>query len=129
MIFKDRLKSRKVIVALSAGMHFGAQLTRTIVALITIPLLLKYLDREVFGVWMIALSLVALIGFAQGAVSTAFINSFSLTKSDQDTSEKLVSAFYINSMISIVALILVFVLSYFIPVSYTHLTLPTILLV
>ena len=115
MSFSDRFKTRKAIVALSAGTHFAAQFTRTIVALITIPLLLKYLDKEIFGLWMIALSLVALIGFAQGAVSTAFINNFSNSKSTQDVTDKLVSAFYINFMISVVSLIFVFTLAFVIP--------------
>ena len=75
-----QLMSRNLLLVLNGSMHAVSQVIRTAVAFLTIPIVLNYLGKEAFGIWMIALSFLSLIGFMQGGVSGALINLIAKSK-------------------------------------------------
>ncbi len=87
-------------------------------SLISVPLTVKYLGPERYGMWMTASSVIALLGFADLGMGNGLLNAISESdgKDDRKTAQKYVSsAFYM--LLGIAALILfLFALIYpFIP--------------
>lgn len=69
-------------VSLTAGVGIAVQLARPLVSLLTLPLLLGQLGQAGLGVWMIALSLMGLIGTINAGLSISLVTS--IGRADQD---------------------------------------------
>ncbi len=83
-------------------------------ALISVPLTIRYLGTERYGIWMTISSIVALLGFADLGLGNALMNAISAShgRDDRDFARKCVSsAFFLLAGLAIV-LALVFGLCY-----------------
>jgi len=71
-----------------------AQLGRPLVSLLTLPLLLSHLGQDGIGIWMIALSILGLIGFVNSGLSATVVTTVGRlgTNYQQDEIKRLVSA-------------------------------------
>lgn len=58
------------------------QVVRPLVSLLTLPLLLSHLGKDGLGVWMIALSLMGLIGFVSGGLSASVVTTIGRASAD-----------------------------------------------
>ena len=94
--------TRKFTLVLNGSTHAASQVIRTAVAFTTIPIILNYLGKDAFGIWMIALSLLSLIGFMQGGVSGALINLIAKSKSSlKDMSNTLAATLSLTSLLAV----------------------------
>ena len=101
-LFPKKL-SRRLGIILNGSMHAVSQVIRTIVAFVTIPIILGYLGKEAFGIWMIALSFLTLIGFFQGGVAGSLINLIAQSKNDfKDISDTLSSAISLTLILGLI---------------------------
>lgn len=75
-----------------AGM--AVQIGRPLVSLLTLPLLLNHLGQDGIGIWMIALSILGLIGFINSGLSATVVTTIGRlgTNAQQDEIKCLVSA-------------------------------------
>lgn len=85
---------RRQPVASTAVVGLLVQLGRPLVSLITVPVLLSRLGQEAFGLWLIALSLLGLIGFINAGISSAVVTAIARASADESGLElrRLVSA-------------------------------------
>ena len=94
--------TRNSVLFLNGSMHAISQVIRTAVTFLTIPLILKYLGKDAFGIWMIALSFLSIIGFMQGGISGALVNLIAKSKHDlQEISKTLAATFTLSSLIAL----------------------------
>lgn len=91
--------TRRWTIVLNSGMNASSQLVRTLATLVTIPALLDYLGKDRFGLWMIALSVITMIGFAQGGLSSSLINLSARASGDEEQLAQSSSSIALTSMI------------------------------
>jgi len=92
-----RSKERLRRVSLTAIGSFAAQATNTLPTFISIPLALKYLGQERYGLWLSITSTLAFLGFADLGIGGGVINSVSEAHGKDDTrlaGEYVSSAFF-----------------------------------
>lgn len=106
--------SLKSLLIFNGGMHALAQGIRLIITLITIPILLNYLGKETFGLWMISLSFISLIGFLQGGLSGAMINVVAHADDGEDLSHRVSTALTLTSLIALTLIPLAAIIAYYV---------------
>lgn len=75
MIWKIPVKIDRQSVTLTAIVGLLVQIGRPLVSLVTLPLLMAHLGQAGLGVWMIALSLMALVATVNGGLSVSLVTS------------------------------------------------------
>lgn len=70
---KERLR-RAALTTVSAG---GAKVIGLLVSLVTLPLTFKYLGPERYGLWMVLISIVSAMGFADLGIGNGLMNAIS----------------------------------------------------
>lgn len=111
--------TRRFAILLSGGSHMVSQAISTAITFLTIPIIINYLGREAFGIWMIVLSFLSLIGFMQGGVSGALVNSVAKSKDSlEDFSKNLSSALTLTGLMAIIIAIIAILLALTVP--WTH---------
>ena len=119
-LFKSLLKGRSLslrsLLIFNGSMHAVSQALRTLITLLIIPMMLNYLGKNLFGLWMIALSFIMLIGFVQGGISGSLINIVASAPDDKDELSKTVaSAISITSIIALGLTALAAIIAYTVP--------------
>lgn len=69
-------------VFLTSAAGFLGQIARPLISLVTLPLLLAYLGTDGLGIWLIALSLIGLIGFVGAGLSASIVTSIGRADAD-----------------------------------------------
>lgn len=82
-----RLTLRQRSVSLTAIAGLLAQAARPLISLLTLPILLSRLGEVGLGVWMIALSLMGLIGFVSAGLSASVITAIGRASSEPSGTE------------------------------------------
>jgi O-antigen/teichoic acid export membrane protein len=109
-----RAQERYRRVALTTVTSMVAKGFAVLAALVTVPLTLRYLGSERYGLWMAITSAVTLLGFADLGMSNGLLNAVALThgKDDRQAMMKFVSsAFFLLSGVALV-MALVFSVAY-----------------
>ncbi len=78
----DRRRDRRVV--LSSGAAVLARAVQVATSLVTVPLTLKYLGTERFGLWMTLNSLIAMAAFADFGVGNGVLNAVSKAFGEDD---------------------------------------------
>lgn len=111
---EGRAKERQRRVALTALASVLAKLISVSTALISVPLTLRYLGTERYGMWMTMSSLVTMLGFADLGIGNGLLTSVSSANGRDNRAEirSIVSSAY--AVLSLIALsvVAVFCLSY-----------------
>lgn len=81
MLFSGRSKR----VGISALAGAGARLITMLCSLISVPICLNYLGKEVFGLWATITSLVAVLAFADLGIGNGILNRIATAQGRQDT--------------------------------------------
>jgi O-antigen/teichoic acid export membrane protein len=93
----DRSVERNRRVALSAATAAGSRATSLVVGLVTVPLTLRYLGAEQYGLWVTITSFTSLVAFADLGLGRGLVNGIAEAdgRSEQEATAQLVSsAFY-----------------------------------
>jgi O-antigen/teichoic acid export membrane protein len=101
----ERSRERNRRVALTAVASGFATVVRMLVALISIPLTVRYLGAEQYGLWVTIASVTALLGFADLGLSSGLVNGISETQAsnDQASARRFVaSTFYLLAVVALV---------------------------
>jgi len=106
---------KRSLLFFNGGLHAVAQGVRTFVTLITIPLLFRYLGKDTFGLWMIALSFISMIGFIQGGISGTMINIAAKAQTPEVLAKRVSGALYTTILIATLILPLGLMAAYYIP--------------
>lgn len=115
---EGRSKERYRRMALTSLSSLTARGVSIMTALISVPLTVKYLGPERYGMWMTASSVIALLGFADLGMGNGLVNAISETdgKDDRKTAIKYVSsAFFMLLGIACLILALFALVYIFIP--------------
>ncbi len=70
---RSRERYRRIALGSAAGV--GARAVQLLVGLVTVPLTLRYLGQERYGMWVTMSSLVAMIGFADLGIGYGLLNA------------------------------------------------------
>lgn len=101
---QGRSDERHRRIVLTALVSAAAKGVTVLTALITVPLTLKYLGDERYGLWMTISSVIAILGFADLGMGNGLLNAISEAdgKDDRETAREYVSsAFFMLSGIAI----------------------------
>lgn len=82
----------------SAVSSFGARAVNLLVSLVTVPLTLRYLGPERYGLWMVITSLIAVMGFADLGIGNGLLNAVAEADGKQDrtlATRSVSSAFFV----------------------------------
>lgn len=77
---RQLLRGQEIKATAIAGLL--VQVGRPLVSLLTLPLLLSHLGKDGLGVWMIALSLMGLVGFVSAGLSASVVTAIGRASSD-----------------------------------------------
>lgn len=108
LVFQDE-RYRKIIYTGSSSLFL--RLSTVLLSFISVPLTLKYLGDDRYGLWLSLSSILALMTFADFGLGNSLLNSISKSKgrSDIEEAKKAVSStFFILLSISIFLLVLLF---------------------
>lgn len=100
-------------IILTAGSSFLVKLFSVAINLITVPLTLKYLGTERYGLWMSISSLMALMAFADFGLGNGLLNEVAKSKglNNKEIAVKAVSnTFFVLTFVSIILLVLFFII-------------------
>jgi O-antigen/teichoic acid export membrane protein len=100
----DRSRERNRRVALTAAASAFATVVRIVVAVVSIPLTVRYLGAEQYGLWVTIVSVTALLGFADLGLSSGLVNGISETQGSNDESSArryVASTFYLLTLVAI----------------------------
>jgi O-antigen/teichoic acid export membrane protein len=103
---RSRERYRKA--TLSSAAAIAARIVSLAISLVTVPLTLKYLGLERYGMWMTISSVVAMFSFADLGMSNGLINlvAYASGRDDRDAIRHAVaSAFWMLSMIAFILLV------------------------
>jgi O-antigen/teichoic acid export membrane protein len=110
---EGRANERHRRIALTALASAAAKGVNVLTALISVPLTLRYLGAERYGLWMTISSVIAILGFADLGMGNGLLNAISEAdgKDDRERAKEYVSsAFFMLSGIAIILAILSFVI-------------------
>lgn len=99
---KERFR-RAAMTTISAG---GARVIGLLVSLVTLPLTFRYLGPERYGLWMVLISIISVMGFADLGIGSGLMNAVSEAygKDDRNLAREYVTSALV--MMSFIALIL-----------------------
>jgi O-antigen/teichoic acid export membrane protein len=98
---KERLR-RAAITTVSAG---GARAIAVLASLVTVPLTFHYLGAERYGLWMVLISIIGMMSFADLGIGNGLVNAISDAYGRDDqrlAKESVTSAFVIMVVIALV---------------------------
>jgi O-antigen/teichoic acid export membrane protein len=101
----ERSRERNRRVALTAAASAFATGVRIVVALVSIPLTVRYLGAEQYGLWVTIASVTALLGFADLGLSSGLVNGISETQASDDEAAArryVASTFYLLTVVALV---------------------------
>jgi O-antigen/teichoic acid export membrane protein len=100
----ERARERNRRVALTAAASAFATGVRILAALVSIPLTVRYLGAEQYGLWVTIASVTALLGFADLGLSSGLVNGISEAQASNDEHSArryVASTFYLLAVIAI----------------------------
>ncbi len=102
---EERSRERNRRIALTAVSSGFSTVVRVLVSLITIPLMVRYLGTERYGLWVTIASATALLGFADLGLSSGLVNGISEAQGNHDesaTRRYVASTFFLLVLIALV---------------------------
>lgn len=102
---EERSHERNRRVALTAASSAFATGVGVLVSLISVPLTVRYLGTEQYGLWVTITSVAALMGFADLGLSSGLVNGISEAQGNDDeraTRQYVASAFYLLILVSLI---------------------------
>jgi len=106
---------RAALTTVSAG---GARAISLLAALISVPLTFRYLGPERYGIWMVLISIISVMGFADLGIGNGLINTISEAYGKDDhalAKEHLTSAFVMLLSVAVVLAVAGVVVYPFVP--------------
>ena len=100
-------------IIFTGGSTAIVKIVTTSISLITVPLTVKYLGSERYGLWMSITSIIALMTFADLGLGNGLLNEISRAKAqknDMNASVAVSSTFFILSFISLLLMVIFFIL-------------------
>jgi O-antigen/teichoic acid export membrane protein len=111
---EGRSDERHRRILLTSGSALAARVVSGAAALVTVPLTVKYLGAERYGLWMTISSLISLLGFADFGMGNGLLTAISAAhgRGDRDEARRNVtSAFFMLSGVAVL-IALAFILSF-----------------
>ena len=100
-----RSKERYRLIALSSSTNIIVKATTSLLGLITVPLTVNYLGKELFGLWMVLSSLVAWMQLSDFGIANGLINALSEAYGKDDKAAA--SSYIVTALISLIVIAIV----------------------
>ena len=111
-----RSKERYRLIALSSSTNIIVKATTSLLGLITVPLTVNYLGKELFGLWMVLSSLVAWMQLSDFGIANGLINALSEAYGKDDKAAA--SSYIVTALISLIVIAIVLVFPLYIATQY-----------